>query len=161
MDNTEQWQATEFEKRRGISQVVVNPGFLQIHLFGLAEPVIQSRLDVLGQLKDAEINIHFLKLTPDGLSFMTDSTDIETLQRLLPAQEQIQIHECSVVLVHAVNMRDEEGLVARVIATAIACGAQMEHVGDMHDRLMIAASVADANRIASELTTVLQESPRS
>jgi len=46
----------------------------------------------------------------------------------------------SLVTLFAVNMRDEEGLVAEIVKNAIAVGAQIDHIGDGHDRLLLVTS---------------------
>ena len=45
------------------------------------------------------------------------------------------------------NIRDEEGLLAEVVQEAIALGAQIDHVGDGHDRLLLVVGDVDAARI--------------
>lgn len=40
-------------------------------------------------------------------------------------------------MVHAVNIRDEEGLIAKIIKAAISTSAHVDHIGDMHDRLLM------------------------
>jgi len=139
-----------FERRRGISDIVLIDGYAQAHVSNFVLPIHPSRLLVLEQVKDAQIQIQLLKLTPSGLRFLVREEAAETLKEILEKtghDYSIRVGR-SIVEIHAVNMRDEEGLIARVVASAIASGATMEHIGDMHDRLFITASDEDAKKIA-------------
>jgi len=55
------------------------------------------------------------------------------------------------VLVHAVSIRDEEGLIAGIVHTAIALGIRIDHVGDMHDRMLMVVQKEDAERLAAHV----------
>jgi hypothetical protein len=144
---------TGFEKKRGINRVEIRQGYSQVHVTGLAEPVMESRLGVLSVVKDEGVSLDFLKLTTDGLSFLVprDATDrIEAC--LAEAGYDFALgRDRSIVLVHAVNIRDEEGLIARIVAIAIATGAKLDHLGDMHDRLLIVAESTEAASLAARL----------
>ncbi len=139
-----------FERRRGIGQVVLKDGYAQVHISDFAVPVHPMRLKVLEMVKNAEINIQLLKLTPSGLTYLVSEANAQKLNDILAVTAfHFTIKKGrSIVEIHAVNMRDEEGLIAKVVASAIASGAKMEHIGDMHDRLIITASNDDAQRIA-------------
>jgi aspartate kinase len=140
---------TAFEKQRGISQVEVRGGYAQVHVSRLSEPIHDNRLRVLKSVAEAGVSVDFLKLTPSGLSFViadANSPDVERALEPLNVHFTIRNDRC-VLLVHAVNMRDEEGLTARIVQEAIASGATVDHISDMHDRMMI---VAEA-RFASSL----------
>lgn len=85
------------------------------------------------------MSIDFLKLTQSGLSFLIpelNRRDAEEALVDLAAPFTIR-SGTQVVMVHAVNMRDEEGLIARIVSSAIASGALIEHLSDMHDRVLI------------------------
>ena len=142
-----------FERRRGISNIVLKDGYAQVHISGFPAPVHPARLEILSLVRDAKYSIQLLKLTPSGLSFLVREESAVNLKRILEESgKHFTIKEGrSIVEIHAVNMRDEEGLIARVIASAIASGATMEHVGDMHDRLIITASNEDAKQIAEHI----------
>lgn len=144
---------TGFEKKRGISRVEIREGYSQIHVRGLPEPVMDSRLAVLELVKGEGISLDFLKLTSDGLSFLVpkDATDrIEAGLRGAGYAFDLG-RDRNIVLVHAVNIRDEEGLIARIVAIAIATGAKLDHLGDMHDRLLIVAEATEAAALADRL----------
>lgn len=134
-------QETAFEKQRGISQIEVRSGFAQVHISQLSEPLHDNRLIVLKSVAEAGVSVDFLKLTPSGLSFVITEANCSDIERALDPlgfKHTIRKDRC-VVLVHAVNMRDEEGLTAQVVQQAIASGAIVDHVSDMHDRMLIVA----------------------
>jgi len=58
-------------------------------------------------------------------------------------------------LVHAVNMRDEEGLIAEIVQSAIASEAQIDHIGDGHDRLLLVASAESVEKITAHFARTL------
>lgn len=146
---------TAFEKQRGISQVEVRTGFAQVHVSQIRQNTHEHRINVLKAVREAAVSVDFLKLTPSGLSFVISenhSGDIEKALEPLNLHCSIRKDRC-VVLVHAVNMRDEEGLTARVVQKAIASGAIVDHISDMHDRMLI---VAD-NKYAPTLQNLFME----
>src|SRR3989304_5337634 len=105
---------TEFEKPRGVSKVEVRSGYAQVHVTGLPAPLPESRLAVLKAVSDAKISLDFLKLTQDGLSFLVPESLADTAKSLLnKAKVEVSVQpSCSIVLIHAVNIRDEEGLIS-------------------------------------------------
>jgi aspartokinase len=156
---SKQVQETVFEKQRGVSRIEVRTGFAQAHIEALAEPVSKHRLAVLEEIARAGISLDFLKLTQNGLSFLVR----EELSGILEAalrDRQVQFsvkpgHR--IVLVHAVNMRDEEGLIARIVHESIASGVKVEHIGDMHDRMLMVVDGPDADRLEAHLSASLLE----
>jgi aspartate kinase len=148
-------QETGFEKPRGVSRVDVRAGFTQVHVQGLGEPMTESRISVLEAVSAVDVSIDFLKLTPAGLSFLVPEAQSEAVQKALAAFGFSLSRDRSIVLVHAVNMRDEEGLIAGIIQAAIASGARIDHVGDMHDRVLLVMDEADAERVANDFRTSL------
>lgn len=140
---------TAFEKQRGISQVEVRGGYAQVHVSRLEEPIHDNRLRVLKSVAEAGVSVDFLKLTPSGLSFViadANSSDVDRALQPLNIRHTIRKDRC-VLLVHAVNMRDEEGLTARIVQEAIASGATVDHISDMHDRMMIVAEAKFASSL--------------
>lgn len=148
-----QIQETAFEKRRGVGKVEVQSGFAQVHVSELAEPIHPRRLRALQILKDEGVGLFFLKLSPTGLSFLIQEGNAIKLEGKF--REEFQEFSItpgrSVVFVYAVNMRDEEGLLASILSQAIASGARIEHIGDLHDAVCIAATHEDALRIAAAI----------
>ena len=150
---------TEFEKRRGVSEVVARHGFAQVHVTGLTGNIVEGRLRLLRAVADAEVSIDFLKLTPSGLSFLVSEDRASDIGKALTgtgAECSVQTGR-SIVLVHAVNMRDEEGLIARIVEQAIATGTSVEHVGDMHDRLLLVVATEASKSLVPSLQKRLAE----
>lgn len=147
-------QETAFERPRGVSHIETRNGYSQVHVSELASPN-KDRLDVLAAVANAGVSIDFVKLTPSGLSFIVPqsaSGQVESaLTPLLSTAEgkpHFKVREGrSIVLVHAVNIRDEEGLIAKIIRCAIATSAEVDHIGDMHDRLLMVVPTEDAPRL--------------
>ncbi len=145
---------TAFERPRGVSQVETRKGFCQVHVEGLPDPLVPKRLEALKAVADESISIDFLKLTPRGLSFVAPADRAGDIERVLAGAQVAR--DRSVVSVHAVNIRDEEGLLAEVVQEAIALGAQIDHVGDGHDRLLLVVGDADAARIERHFKTKIK-----
>jgi aspartate kinase len=112
-----------------------------------------ERLRVLAAVAAQGISIDFLKLTPSGLSFLVPEQDANVVEGALqPLSHHFSVrHDRSIVLVHAVSIRDEEGLIARIVHTAIANGIRIDHIGDMHDRMLLVVQKEDATRLASSI----------
>ena len=130
---------TDFEKRRGISRVEIREGFAQVHIGGLSGDVMASRLRLLRAVAGAGVSIDFLKLTPSGMSFVVGEDRGEAIARALDAAGTTYslARDRAILLVHAVNMRDEEGMVAGILREAIASEIQVDHASDMHDRVLL------------------------
>ncbi len=144
---------TEFEKPRGIHRVEVRPGLVRVHISQLTGGLAESRRRVLAYIADAGVSIDFLKLTPTGLSFVvSESRAVAVEQCLTPHGYHTSFHaERSLLIIHAVNMRDEEGLISRVLAEVIRSGVELEHLGDSHDRLLIVVPDSEAEALAARL----------
>lgn len=143
--------ATEFERPRGVSNVEVKGGYAQVHVTDLPGDVTQARLKVLQAVVIGGVSLDFLKLTPAGLSFLV-SADQETRvgEALAGSGVSHSIHtHRSIVMVHAVNIRDEEGMIAGIVKTLIETGAPVDHLGDMHDRMLVVVASSDAERVAA------------
>jgi aspartokinase len=144
---------TAFEKRRGINSVEVRSGFAQVHVSRLEQPVMENRLRVLGAVGDGGISIDFLKLTQSGLSFVVQEEVAREISRVLDA---LNVHFTikegrHILLVHAVNMRDEEGLISRILLESIASGVRVDHVSDMHDRMLMVVGAEDAVKLREHI----------
>lgn len=142
---------TDFEKRRGISHVEIRTGLTQVHVLGLPTPIAKSRISVLKAVADAGISLDFLKLTPTGLSFIVPAEKTDTISRTLSKggfANQLDTDR-GIVLVHAVNMRDEEGLIATILQRVIHSGISIDHASDMHDRILIVTEASQAEKFKS------------
>lgn len=154
-----QHKETPFERRRGVSRVESRHGFSQIHVTNLTGNVTEGRLKVLKAVSAVDTSIDFLKFTPTGLSFLVEGARTAQVKEALDAcgVENLVREGRSIVLVFAVNMRDEEGLIASIMKTAIASGVQVDHVGDGHDRMLMVVQTGDANTLAKVLEKSLSE----
>lgn len=136
---------TGFEKLRGISGIEVREGYAQVHVSRLHQPIYESRLNVLRALASAELSLDFLKFTPSGLSCLipeSGATNAEKALNSLNVHFSVRLGR-SVLLVHAVNMRDEEGLISQIVMLALNSGARIEHVSDTHDRVLLVVHSED------------------
>lgn len=149
---------TAFEKRRGINHVELRTGLTQVHVLDLDAPVSSKRIDVLKAVADAGISLDFLKLTPNGMSFLVpaDKTDLISAT-LTKANITNQLDtERSIVLIHAVNIRDEEGTIAGILRRVIDSGISIDHASDMHDRVLIVAE----DSAAAKFKAIIEEDLR-
>lgn len=139
---------TEFEKPRGINRVEVRRGYAMVHVGGLGGDVAAGRLQVLRAVAEADVSIDFVKLTHGGVSFLVSedrAAQVEEALSLIGARYTIGADR-AIVTVHAVNMRDEEGLIAGIVRKVIASGVGVDHLGDMHDRVLLVMGSDDASR---------------
>ncbi len=149
----------EFEKKPGVNRVEVRHGLAQAHIYDLEGPIMDERLRVLQAVADAKLSIDFLKLTENGMAFIIrDDLANEAEKVLTEAGVRHTVWSgLSTVLVHAVNMRDEEGLIADIVRQAISGGGRLSHIGDMHDRLLLVVETNGAELIAEQFRNSLME----
>lgn len=151
--STTQAKETAFERPRGVSRIEVRRGFAQTHVNDLRHPVTDERVRVMKVVAAAGISLDFLKFTPEGLSFLVPEAQSQKLEEALSGSGvtySIQTGR-SIVLVFAVNMRDEEGLLATIVQEAIASGARVDHVGDGHDHLLLVVASEEAAKVEEHL----------
>lgn len=150
---------TEFEKRRGVNKVEIRPGLTRAYVTSLKEPVMESRLRVLSAVREAGVSIDFLKFGQSAMSFVSPESSHDSLKRALEScdcESSLEKGRC-IVTVHAVNMQDEEGLVARIVSEVIASGVDVDHVGDMHDRLLLVTNSSTGEVLAQRLRERIPE----
>jgi aspartokinase len=143
-------QATEtaFEKARGVNQVEIRTGFASARIGGLHGDVVKERLAILQPVFEAGISFDFLKFAADGMSFVVPESLREELERVLHfsgAEFEVK-GDRAVLIIHAVNMRDEAGLVSKIVSQVIDSGANIEHLGEMHDRLLMLMGKGGADK---------------
>jgi aspartate kinase len=150
---------TGFEKKRGVSRIEVREGFAQVHVSRLQGSLTDQRLQVLQAVANVGVSIDFLKLTPSGLSFIVSEERSDAVEGALGATDvRFSVRKGrSIVLVHAVNIRDEEGLIAEILQCAITSGAHVDHVGDMHDRLLMVVRSENIDPLRRSLERALLE----
>ena len=149
----------EIENKPGVNRVEVRHGLAQANIYDLESPVMDGRLRVLQAVADAKISIDFLKLTESGLAFIVPEPLAGDVEKVLStAGVQYRVWSgLSTVLVHAVNMRDEEGLIAGIVQQAVSGGGKLSHIGDMHDRLLLVVETEGADGIAEQFRATLME----
>jgi hypothetical protein len=111
---------------------------------------MDARLNMLQAITAAGVSIDFLKFTQSGATFMAPEPTAGKVRAALDKQGftySAKTDRC-IVLVDAVNMRDEEGLIASLVSEAISSGARIDHLGDMHDRLLIVTDEPSAEALA-------------
>lgn len=147
---------TDFEKPRGISRVEVRNGYAQVQVTGLAGSLAAERLSVLRAIAEAGIGIDFVKLTSAGIAFVVAEEDASRVDEALNSisVDFTIAHDRCIVLVYAVNVRDEEGLIAGIVRRVIASGVRIDHLGDMHDRILLVMDAADARAAVASFQDV-------
>src|SRR5208283_4187510 len=117
----------EIENKPGVNRVDVRHGLAQANIYDLEAPVMDGRLGVLQAVADAKISIDFLKLTENGLAFIVPDALAGTVEQVLAGTGvRYRVWSgLSTVLVHAVNMRDEEGLIAGIVQQAVSGGGRL------------------------------------
>lgn len=141
---------TDFERKRGELEIEVREGFSLFLVHGLPEPLAPARLEVLKAVTEAEVSLDFLKLTSDGLSFvvqesLAESTGIALERLRFPV---VTATDRSVLSAWSPNLRDEEGMAARIVSAVIATGARLDHISDMHDRILFLMDKRDVQNAA-------------
>jgi aspartokinase len=136
-----------------VSKVETREGFCQVHIDDLGEPLALRRLEVLAAIADAHVGIDFLKMTPSGISFVVPQDLSVIVENTL---QQLGVHHSvrgdrSIVLIHAVNIRDEEGLIANIVSRVIGSGSQIDHIGDGHDHLLLVLHQHQAENVSADL----------
>ncbi len=152
---------TIFEKQRGISHVEARHGYAQVHVSRIENRVMEERLRILDAVATAGISMDFLKLTPTGMSFMVREENSATVEQVLGntgAHFSVR-NGRSIVLVYAVNIRDEEGMIANILQTTITTCAQVDHVGDMHDRMLMVVRSEDVDRVVKQFEPTEEVAP--
>lgn len=151
--NSEAYRETAFEKCRGIEKIELRQGNTEVHVMNLAEPVMESRVGLLKAMADSGVSIDFLKLTPSGMSFVVADSDADLVAGAIEGAnaEYELLRNRHIVLVHAVNMRDEEGLIAEVMSHAIRSGVKVRHVADMHDRMLLVVDAEESALLVASL----------
>lgn len=142
---------TKFERERGIDKVEVKKGFATVYVGPLPARYEAARLEVLGKVAREGVSVDYLKLDGPRMSFVIAEEDQAALARALHGFESTCRPGKCVVAVHAANMRDEEGLIARTISRVMLAGDEVDHIGDMHDRVIFVLEAETAERVVRDL----------
>lgn len=150
---------TQFERQRGVSQIEVKRGYAQAIVQGLPDPVEPNRLEVLRVAARVGVSVAFVKFLASGIAFLVADLDRETLRQALEEAGYgcvIQGNKVE-ILVHAVNIRDGQGLLASVIQAGIESGVSIDHIGDMHDKVLLVVSEDHEPRLLDRLQKEFKE----
>ncbi len=98
-----------------------------------------------------QVSVDYLKLDGPRMSFVVAESDLQSLATALEGLEHQSRSGRSVVAIHAANMRDEEGLIAKTISQVMLTGDEVDHIGDMHDRVIFVLDAATADRVRLEV----------
>ena len=150
---------TEFEHQRGVIETELREGFALFLVHSLPDDLDKNRLHVLKVVADANVSIDFLKLTTDGLSFVVPEALSDAAGEAL-ANLKFPLETSpnrSVLSAWSPNLRDEEGLAARLVSAVIASGARLDHVSDMHDRILFLLDQADAEKATQAIREVAKQ----
>ncbi|MEP0765975.1 MAG: hypothetical protein HRF45_05465 [Fimbriimonadia bacterium] len=150
---------TSFEPLRGVTDVRVRTGLCHLRLEGLGrEDLMPRRLHALKCLRDAGVKIDFLKLTADGFACVVVEEDSDkAIQALaLVGGHVAESHGRALLSVHCVNIRDQVGIVAKIVEAVTAAGARIEQVGDSHDRILLVVEQEAGRKAANALQAAFQ-----
>lgn len=145
---------TYFETKRGISDVKVTYGHAWVVVGGFSENAISDRrLQALRVLKDSGISIDFLKLSPDGFSFVVREEIASRVQEALCSNgfDAKVLKNRAIIEVSAPSIREEEGLIARIAEFIVRNRANIDSVGDMHSAVLIVVDADSAETATNEL----------
>ena len=147
---------TEFERPRDLIETEIRRGFTLFSVTGVSDPVAFNLIPVLDQLASSRISIDFLKLGAEGMSFVVpDESAVPSAAAMTVAGAVFtQTHGRCVLSVSSANLRDEEGLAASFMSAVIAGGTRLDHVSDMHDRVLFLIAAEDADRAVQALQSV-------
>lgn len=149
---------TEFEKHRGLHGVEIRERFANVFVpLDMQTPA--SKLEALRAIKKAHISIDFLKLAGRGISFVCALDDAHSIEECLKSagfKPKITRDRC-VLIAYGVNMRDQEGLIAKIVSILAAGTDEIDHLGDMHDRVLAVVPKDQAQDLAQTLNRQLTE----
>ncbi|MBS1701566.1 MAG: aspartate kinase [Armatimonadetes bacterium] len=141
---------TEFEVRKGISKMTLEPGFALVHISRIPpEQLHTERLRILRMLADSGVSAKFPKLTGTGISltiFENRADDVEKILETCGQYFSVKRGR-SVLTIYAPNIREEEGLMSRIIGHAITAGVHIDHIGDMHDQTTMVIEAGSAEKL--------------
>lgn len=151
--------AAFFDLPRGLGEPLVRDSYAQVLVSFPDQDAKSGRLEALKIIQENGLSIDFLKFTHNGVSFVISADQAKKAAEVLAnINADVKLSEGrSILLIPAVNMRDDEGLLALVLSEAIKTKAEILHIGDMHDRVLIVTDTEGAKEIAAKVQ-VLRES---
>jgi len=149
----------QFETPRGVSKIEVRHGFAQIHINLDARDLPAARVHILRVLAEAGVSHKYLQLTQSGLALVIAEDDASLAEEVLKAAgvDFTLSKGRSLVLVHAVGMREEPGMIATILQAAIASGVQIDHIGDMHNKMFLVVQGGMAEETAQRFRSQLKK----
>lgn len=143
-----------FEAQRGISSVETAAGFALVQVFGMpSEDLPQRRIQCLEHLASNGVSFDFLRLSTDGFSFVVpgrEAAKVETPLNELGVRFE-QLSNQSLVTVSVPNLREENGLLAKIVEIVASTGVQVNSIGDTHTSILILLAANDATSVANVL----------
>jgi aspartokinase len=151
--------AAFFDLPRGLGEPLVRDSYAQVLVSFSDQEAKNGRLEALNIIQSNGLSIDFLKFTHNGVSFVISADQAKKAAEVLAnIDADVKLSEGrSILLIPAVNMRDDEGLLAHVLSEAIKTKAEILHIGDMHDRVLIVTDTEGAKEIAAKVQ-ILRES---
>lgn len=143
-----------FDLPRGLGEPILRDAYAQVLVsFSTHDAARSGRLEALRLIQADGLSIDFLKFTPNGLSFVISADQARQAAASLGGlSAEVKLSEGrSILLIPAVNMRDDEGLLAHVLSEAIQTNAEILHIGDMHDRVLIVTDTEGAKEIKDKV----------
>lgn len=143
-----------FEQERGVTAISVQRGLAQVRVeFGSDNLTNAGILEALGSLAAANVSVDMLKLSDRCLSFIVDeSVAVSAEQALSVFSHEVSIvpHRALIGII-AANMRELVGVMTTIAEALATAGAEMEQVGDAHDRVM---ALIDAERVPGAIVSL-------
>lgn len=149
----------EFERPRDVYEFETRAGYAHIHIHGMEAPLQEARIRALEGVARAGVSIDFLKLTQSGMAFLVAEEQAQKTQDALTALGMSfrAGQDYAILIVRSVNMRDENGRIAKIVSIAIGTGSRIDHLSDMHDRVLIVTPREHASELADALRAALSE----
>jgi hypothetical protein len=146
-----------FEAPRGVTEVEVTHGFAQVQIWLGRPDLVLARIETLRLIGDAGVSHKYLQLAPDGLALIVRDAQVAQLSQVLKtAGIKFDLNEKrSMILVKAPGIWEEKGMIASIMEAAISAGVEVDHVGDMHDRMYMVVRGEVAEDTAAKFRELL------
>ncbi len=151
---------TPIDTPRGVQDVDLEEGYALVEVRGLPPwETSARRREALKAVESAGISIDLFKITHDGFSFVVpDSLAEKTHDALCQVGFQPNVlSDQAILLVATPNVRDADGLLARICSEVIMAGAEIQHLGDMHTGVMIVLKRKEAEYARERLRALVKE----
>ncbi len=131
-------------------------GFALVQVFGIAPAdLLQKRIECMEQLASGGVSFDFLRLSTDGFSFVVPGRDAEKVDAPLNSLKVRfeKIANQSLITVSVPNLREENGLLAKIVELVATTGVQVNSIGDTHTSVLILLPADDAKSVSQLLRT--------